>query len=751
MPLLNRSPIRQRLVLVASLVISLGVFPAQAVRAQSAAQRAEISAFRDSLAGVRDSFALKALEKRMINVAKTQRDSAMIHLRLGFLSLRMGDLGGHAHYDDAGSEFEWAAREQPKWPMPWLGLGLAELGVGDSEVSVVQGMQTMLGKDALTRSANAFAKSAEVDPEFVDGLVELSNTALKQRINLRLDVALAALRRASKTAVAQHPAVLLARARVEREVGSPDSSLAAIEALYARDRNNPVTLIELARTRFLVGRGEAIEPWYRGLQLADSAALGLYRNDLAVLMPDSTLKAFDAARPDARTALVRRFWELRDRDELHSPGERLREHYRRLDFVRRNFKLVSVNRQFDIAERYRSGQTDYDDRGIIYLRHGPPDERAAYNAPGIEPNESWGYKRAEGDLLFHFVARQDVQDYRLVESIFDLLGFARAVTMRGGDSLMSSPTAEALLRSREGMNPIYSRLIGAGRGGAGQIITEEQAMGRRSIARGTHSDSWPLRYGNKLSARVDVLAVGSDSVGPQVQLAFAIPGSALTPIPMQQGVAYVIRLRATVQALDGSTIAVIDTIRRFAARAPVAAQEHLLGRQSLRVPPGTFTIRLALESDLSGLLTTRDTLRVASPLGPDLGLSDLALGTKSVNLPWRTVRGDTAWVNPLRTFKRQETLQLYFEVSGLAPSTVYKVEMAVNRPKGGSIFSKLFGGGGAAIKLGFEGRQGVAGVDAVQREVSLEKLGPGNYSLDVTVSTAGGSKVVRRRTFTVVP
>ncbi len=734
-----------------SLLCLFALVPVRAASAQSAAQRAEIATFRDSLNGVRDTFSLKSLEKRLIAVAKVQRDSAMIHIRLGFLSLRMGDLGGHGHYDDAGSEFEWASREQPKWPLPWLGLGLAELGVGDSQVSVVQGMQTMLGKDALTRSANAFARSAEVDPAFIDGLIELSNTALKQRINTRLDVALAALRRSAHTPVAQHPAILLARGRVEREVGSADSSRAALETLYARDRNNPVALIELAKTRFLLGRGESLDLWYRGLQRADSVALALYRVDLATLMPDSTLRAFDLARADARVALVRRFWELRDRDELHSSGDRLREHYRRLDFIRRNFRLVSVNRQFDIAERYRSNQVEYDDRGIIYLRHGAPDDRAAFNAPGIEPNESWNYRRTEGDLIFHFVARQDVQDYRLVESLFDILGFASAVSMRNGDSLANSSPAESLLRSREGMNPIYSRLLAAGRGGAAQIVTEERALGHRSVVRGTHSDSWPLRYGSRLSARVDVLAVGADSTGPQLQIAFAIPGNALTPIPMQHGVAYVVRLRASVLALDGSTVAVLDTTRRFAARSPVPPQQQLLGRLALRVPPGVFTIRLALESDLSGVLTTRDTLRVASPLGPDLGLSDLALGTKDVNLPWRTARGDTAWVNPLRSFHRGIPLQLYFELSGLAPATPYRVEMAITKPKGGSIFSKLFGGGGAAIKLGFDGRQGTVGVNGVQRELSLEKLKPGSYSLDVTVTTPAGAKVVRRRTFTVVP
>ncbi|MES2125338.1 MAG: Glu/Leu/Phe/Val dehydrogenase dimerization domain-containing protein, partial [Gemmatimonadota bacterium] len=340
-----RSATRVRL----ALLVLFGIAPVHRALAQAPAARAEIAAFRDSLATITDTMALKALEVRMINVARVHRDSTLLHLRLGFLSLRMGDLGGHTHYDDAGSEFEWATRDEPKWPLPWLGLGLAELGVGDSQVSVVQGMQTMLGKDALTRSANAFARSAEVDPAFIDGLVELANTALRQRINTRLDVALDALRRAAATPVARNPAVLLARARVERDVGSADSSLVAINALLALNRNNPVTLVELAKTRFLLGRDGAVDAWYRGLQLADSVALPIYRTDLATIMSDSILRAFDAARGDARVALVRRFWELRDRDELHGSGERLREHYRRLDFVRRNFRLVSVNRQFDIA------------------------------------------------------------------------------------------------------------------------------------------------------------------------------------------------------------------------------------------------------------------------------------------------------------------------------------------------------------------------------------------------------------------
>ena len=151
------------------LLSCLAVLGARDGAAQAPAQRQALVAWRDSLATVSDSFALLDLERRLIGEARRDRDSVMVHLRLGFLSLRLGDLSGTQHYDNAASEFQWATSLQPAWPYGWFGLGLAELGVGDSEVSVVAGLQTMLGKDALTRSANAFAKSAEVDPGFVGG------------------------------------------------------------------------------------------------------------------------------------------------------------------------------------------------------------------------------------------------------------------------------------------------------------------------------------------------------------------------------------------------------------------------------------------------------------------------------------------------------------------------------------------------------------------------------------------------------
>lgn len=743
---------------VLALIAAFWAVPGPA--AQSPAQRRELERFRDSLAAFTEVAPLRALEGELIARARQDRDNPMLHLRLGFLALRLGDLttgdAQRRHYDEAGSEFEWAVQQQPTWPYGWYGLGFAELGVGDSELPLVGGVQAMLGRDALSRSANAFAKSAEVDPGFVAGLAELSSTALRQRVNARMDVALAALRRASRTPAATAPAVLLARGRVERAAGSLDSSAAALRALRARDTASVVARYELARTGFLQGEPAATALWYAALAAADSTTLALVREDLAIVMADSVLAAFDAATGFDRATVVRTWFEQRDDDALHARGERLAEHYRRLDVARRNYRLVSERRQYGIAERYRSTQGEYDDRGVIYVRHGEPDQVARYNATGIEPNESWLYRRESGNLLFHFVAREDVQDFRLVESLFDVFDYAATVAMRDAEALAQAPGGaellrhiDGLLRSREPLDPIYSRLMGAGQGGNARLLTEERRLGAQAIREGTTSDSWPLDLGPEIDATVMALAVGSGTDGPRVQLAYAIPGTALPPRTVEQGFAYPVRLRASVVALDGTTVATLDTTRSFLTREPVSDRRQLLGRVDIPVPPGTFTIRMAVQTDRGGVVSDRDTLRVASPLGPEVGISDLALGARSINLPWAVTPRDTAWINPTGIFRRDEPAQLYFEVTGMAPGSAYRVELEVRRTGGGSIFRRLFGGGGAALELGVD-RVHPGGVDRLFREIALDRLEPGEYRFQVAVHRGDDRPVRRERRFLVV-
>jgi GWxTD domain-containing protein len=718
---------------------------------QSPEERSELERFRDSVAATADSTGLLALERRMIDSAKVDRSNGMIHLKLGFLSLRLGDLGGQDHYDDAASEFQWAIDLQPAWPYAWYGMGLAEYGVGDSQISFVTGLKTMLGKDALTRSAMAFAKSAEIDPSFVRGLVDLANTALRQRVNIKLSVALEALRRAGTTVAGNDPQVLLARGRVEREVGDGDSAVVAFKGYLQHGDNRGLGLLELSRTLLLLGRYEGLAPYFEGAVLDDSVTVSGYRADLATIASDSVLGDFDRLQGARRAVYLRRFWGERDLTELRTEGERLREHYRRLFYARKNFQLTANNRHYDIVERYRSGSRDFDDRGIIYIRHGEPSSRASYAAPGLEANESWRYTRTDGDLIFHFIAREDVQDFKLVESLFDVLGFSDAVRLQDQPNRTTdNAMAEQLMLSREQLSPIYRRLQAAGRGSAGRYQSQERRAGQESIALGTTTDSYELRFPNELKATSEVLAVGRDSTGHQVQIAYAIAGSSLEPVTVTRGFLYSVRLRFVATDAVGRVVSSLDTTRHFVAPERVPPKEHLVGRVGTTVPAGSLQYRLAIQQgDETGMTLPRDTVRVGPTTASVLSLSDLVLGARSANLGWRRTPTDTVLFNPLRTYKRGEEMQLYYEIEGLRPAP-YTVELAVRKKGGGGgIFRKIFGGGGAAIKLKFE-QQATTPTVSTHRSLKLDRLKPGTYVLQLLVVDAAGRKDYRTREFQVV-
>ena len=719
------------------------------VAAQGAADRAALESFRDSLAATADSAGLLTIEKQLIARAKTDRNNSISHLRLGFLSLRLGELGGHSHYDDAASEFQWAIDLSPAWPYPYYGMGLAEYGVGDSQISFVTGLKAMFGKDALTRSALNFAKSAAVDPAFVRGLVELANTALRQRVNIKLGVALDALRRAASTPAGQNPEVLLARGRVEREAGDADSALVALRGYVEHGDDRSLGLLELARTQFVRGSFDGGTAYFEGAASDDPVTVAGYRADLVPIASDSVLRELDGAHGALRAAYLRTFWSQRDRQELRSEGERLREHYRRLFYARRNFALVGLNRHYDIVERYRSGSRDFDDRGIIYIRQGEPTDRAAYHAPGLEANESWRYARADGDLIFHFIAREDVQDYKLVESVFDVLGFSGSVRLQGEGGVRHSEIAEQLLLSREQLAPIYRKLQGTGTATLGRFQSEERELGHESIAIGTTTDSYELRFPRALKVRSEVLAVGSDSGTHQLQIAYAIAGRGLRPVPVSRGLLYTVRVRFAALDQGGRVVASLDTTRRFMAPQAVPEHEHLVGRVAVAVPAGKLEYRLSIqEGDDAGVVFPRDTVRVG-PAGSPLSMSDLVLGSRGANLTWRQSEQDTVYFNPLRTYRRGEPLELYYEIEGLAVGGTYSTQVTVRKGSGGGGFFKKLFGGGPALSLKFS-EQAPTPMVRVRRSVQLERLKSGVYALEVLVTDAGGHTDRRVEPFEVV-
>ncbi|MDX2208213.1 MAG: hypothetical protein SFU57_11260 [Gemmatimonadales bacterium] len=742
--------------------------------AQSPAARLSLVAFRDSLQSI-DSAAPLLQQREALRGEVRNGAGDLALMRLGLVWLRLADVTGDGDgFGAAASAFEEVSERHDDWPLAWDGLAEAAYGELRSQAGSIAYILEMFGADPNARVAKRFIRGAEADPGHRDGLRRLALRAEPAEDQTLREIGLTALRYASALPASTDPQIRLARARLERDAGFLDSASVQLEALVSAEPDNAEALLELARVRFIMGHIDGLGPWYRGLAVADSTVYQAYRRDLAWVISDSLLTQLDGITPAQRPAAARREWQRQDPDGLPVIGDRLRDHYRRLEFSRQYYRRHVDGRRADPLDW--SGPLD--PRGETYVRHGPPTHRASlgrHGGPfvdaslgivGAPPNETWRYGPPdERALIFHFLVREKGGDFTRAESAFDILvntnqyRMFRAADVPAGvdpDSLpppiqtygaeLVSIIARELFASRFETHPVYRQLIDAGKDGARALQQSERLI---SQAGRDAEPTWSLRYELPLSAEVTVLAVDREAGAPLLQVAFAIAGSSLLPIRTARGVGYRVRMRAAVLDADGAVVASVDTTRGFLTGTVLRPQDHLLGRLPIAVPPGRHSVRVALEADGLGLVTPRQFIDVPPPDGSQLALSDLVLGTRSVALPWVTSRSDTAWINPMRSFPRDSPLELYLEATGIPAGAEYRVEVAFIRVSGRDAISReaervVERGGRADLTIGFDQRHS-SGVAGIAREISLNRLQPGEYVIELTLATRDGARVMRRQ------
>ena len=745
------SPASRRLLCAAVVVACAG--PAR-LGAQEPADRARLDSLAASFARISDSTTLLAMETARIAYAKEHRDDPMVHLELGILAYRIGEVAAATkHYDDAAGEFGWASDVRPDWPSPWYWLGRAELAIGEARVIILENVREALGLDALSKAARAFARAAAVDPSYSRALVELATTALRQRIAPRLDVAQRALRLAASTPAGREPAVLLARGRVELELDARDSALAAFRVYLAAGGDSGIGGLELARTLALLGHPDsAVAEYFSTVRASLSPdARALFRADLAWIAERGDLAAFDRLPADSVGPWLRRFWGDRDVANARRPGERLVEQFRRYAYVRANFRLTTRHRHYDITDVYRdSVQQEFDDRGVIYLRHGEPDDRARFSGPGAEPNESWVYRgaRPEDDLVFHFVSSGHVQDFKLVESLLDAYGFSTAVTFQAQQDIPTESVRE-LLNSRATLSDLYQRLADQGSAGRGALLAEERRRGRHAITTGTTTDSYALRFPHDLNPVVSSFVLADSARHPVLHVVFALPATALRPYQAPGGVGYPFEFRLIVYDSGYRRVGGVDTIRVFHSPTELQEGSFLTEQLAVPLPPGDYHFHFVVEE----LQAEAGALVAAQPVTvprTDAGFSasDLVLGRQGSGLVLKWPGGDIP-LNPLERFPRDGTIEIYYELYGLPQGASVATKVSVQPAGGRSIFQRIFGGGRGA-NLAYNTVTDAAERTRVRQQIVLAGLPPGRYVLALDLQDeATHQRAVRRRSFEI--
>ncbi len=160
----------------------------------------------------------------------------------------------------------------------------------------------------------------------------------------------------------------------------------------------------------------AVQHFYELKFIFDDAKYIMSDVDLQVKLPNlQKIRTF-----------YRDFWRRNTLFPGSSINMRLAEHYRRLIYAEKNFRYDEPRLQINNPDQ--SGTMKFprvfflnhtfNDKGLVYIRYGEPDDRAFSLGNNVESNESWLYHKSglNPKLIFHFEIHPKAKpnDWRLV-------------------------------------------------------------------------------------------------------------------------------------------------------------------------------------------------------------------------------------------------------------------------------------------------------------------------------------------------
>ncbi|MES2124828.1 MAG: hypothetical protein V4503_09105 [Gemmatimonadota bacterium] len=719
------------------------------------------------------------------------REATVARLCEGLRLTRVAEFSGQG--DDAikaEALLRRAVDDRPKWATAWYGLGVARLELARAKVLAKEGPLQVVGLSFEAGAGNALVRALELDSTLSGAAEALALAPIPREGASQLGARARALRRL-RYSLPLSPSARFAMARIEREAGNVDTAIVYLHEAMAQGADTGLVDLELARDLHLAGRpAEGRAALIAGAVATGSPLAAMrYREELAWVATPEELHAWDSLPLPQRSTWLDVFWASRDVREGREPGERLIEHYRRVELAMSNFRIaipqkgrqrlrstaiagdlmdlngggsvvgsgnngssrVSASESAQSAvtasqdsyaatlgadvpfRQFGIGQDVLDDRGVIWIRHGKPDREQG--TIGGTAKAVWMYDRPGEAPLVLFFAEVD----------FD--------GTSGASVLIPTPIGsdgQALEQLCGQINGMCDRLqpgntvgvagngrFGAGRSGAlttgrvpaPNLVADDRGRGTENIVRAVTTDAYPRKFTAPLDPVVQVYGLERSSGGaPRLVVAFAIPGGKLNyATPPEAGGRAVYPIHVKLISVDRTTgeRRELDTLRQFAAAKPLVEGEWLTGM--LSVPAATYGASLLLtQDDGRGALARLATVRVPGAL-PQLDISSVVLGREGTGVRWNSGATVVA-LNPLNAYQTGATAELYYQLSGLVPGTEYDTRL--------EFFSTLEDSKPPKLSLGFKTTATQPRAE-IGRSVALGKLPPGSYRLRVTVRGGG--------------
>ncbi len=467
-------------------------------------------------------------------------------------------------------------------------------------------------------------------------------------------------------------------------------------------------------------------------------------DDIKYLMTDKDLtRRFSSLQ--AVKNFYHEFWNK------HNPlgslpfNPRLEEHYKRLIKAEKDYIYDRPRLPINDPDRLTVlklpqvvlRNTKFNDKGLVYIRYGPPDDRAVSLSDGMASNESWLYYATPYNpkLIFHFEIAEHAPpgDWRLV----------------------AVPSDRRMLDSRMGWDPLLDRyMLAHNELEAHAALSELRLEAQNSIPaalereRPTWNDSLKSIKLNLFAARFRSQDLRNDYL---VWMGIDVPSIDLTQakndtIPLEAGIAF----------YDSTW----NELQKKIEHVPLRLDD------TLHITHGEYILPFSFESKQNKLFVST---HVRSLQGNQLGgykfalkykplpakklaISDLVLAynvqpsDKKSPYSFHNLR---IIPNPSMKFKKGELVYIYFELYNLQMkdgNTRYHVEQTVRPLKTGNVFTnlkRLFGIGTKEISVTRD-QVGASKVASEYGAFDFSALPAGKKELIITVKDKNSGQKVSK-------
>ncbi len=512
--------------------------------------------------------------------------------------------------------------------------------------------------------------------------------------------------------------------------------------------------LDLSRVRLNLQRHQPIEAnqiYWQTLESSQSEIdLAFLFEDAKYVFTDAELAEFQSL-PDvqAKKDFLKRLWTKRELTPASSVKYRLVEHYRRLLQAEKDYWYAGVRTPANNPDRLQYLEFpnvhllnhEFNDKGLIFIRHGEPDDIARTAGENVSSNESWLYhKRADRPkLIFHFLIA-DVgtgNNWRLASAIQN----------------------RTVLADRAGWDHSITRLVQSKSFGEFQSnLIQMSEHSREMVDFGmTHDFHTWSKDTEPLELPFQTSSFRGQDGKTRVELSWEIPATSSVSKDASSDVAEFETGFAVLNAQYDEAVHVLDSVRIQGMAAKLASRTQ---HYRFEVEPGGYQISFFARQeavDRTVLGGEQFDYAIRSFGQTDLEMSDVvaALGVSESDAPGSVQLGDVfVRLNPAHEFDRSEPVFLYYEIynlkldeSGIADYEIdIQISLLKKRNRGlGKVFGFLGRGGKKEVSISNRRNSRSSEVDDYI-SFDASKLTEGDYKVAIVVQDMLSSARVEQST-----